>query len=268
MRGFLLTYNPLKSGIDYFEELISDTEIYGEAENNWSCGNRVDLPPGSVLFLMRLGVEPKGLLGLGTAVSWPHEELHWNPEKARAGVTSMFVDFRFTALSRDPLFPLDELEHRFPHMRWTPQISGIEIPAAILQRLLDEWPSRGTVDLLYPEEVQPGTTYEEGGVRRVLVDAYERNRHARDACVRHYGCACSVCDVTLESIYGAIASGFIHVHHVRPLSEVGREYRVDPIRDLRPVCPNCHAILHRNSSVLSVEELRSMLRNPRVEGAV
>ncbi len=36
-----------------------------------------------------------------------------------------------------------------------------------------------------------------------------------------------------------MGEGFIHVHHLKPLSEVGYEYRVDPIRDLRPVCPNC-----------------------------
>ena len=42
---------------------------------------------------------------------------------------------------------------------------------------------------------------------------------------------------------GREAEGYIHVHHLRGLSDVGGEYVVDPVNDLRPVCPNCHAVL-------------------------
>jgi len=34
------------------------------------------------------------------------------------------------------------------------------------------------------------------------------------------------------------------VHHLVPISKIGKKYRVDPIKDLRPVCPNCHAVIH------------------------
>jgi hypothetical protein len=40
------------------------------------------------------------------------------------------------------------------------------------------------------------------------------------------------------------ASLVIHVHHLRPQSSIGKRYRVNPIADLRPVCPNCHMVLH------------------------
>jgi 5-methylcytosine-specific restriction enzyme A len=257
MRGFLLTYNPAKSGIDYFEELVSDVETVGEASNNWSCGNRTDLPPGSALFLMRLGVEPKGLVGLGTAVSWPHEELHWDPDKAARGVTSMFVDFRFTSLTREPTFWLDELDRRFGAVRWTPQSSGMKLPESVVQWLLSEWPTRAGTIVLNPEEVALGTVYEEGAVRRVVVNAYERNRAARAACVKHHGYACAVCDVVLADIYGPVAERYIHVHHIRAISGVGAEYQVDPIQDLRPVCPNCHSVLHLTASLGEIEDLRA-----------
>ena len=60
-----------------------------------------------------------------------------------------------------------------------------------------------------------------------------------------------------------MADGYIHVHHLRPLSEVGEAHAVDPIKDLRPVCPNCHAVLHRRVPVFSIEELRTLLEQRR-----
>jgi predicted HNH restriction endonuclease len=43
------------------------------------------------------------------------------------------------------------------------------------------------------------------------------------------------------------------------LSEIGGEYIVDPVADLRPVCPNCHAVLHRRIPAYSIEEVRVFL---------
>ena len=59
--------------------------------------------------------------------------------------------------------------------------------------------------------------------------------------------------------YGEVAEGLIHVHHLRSLSEVGEEYIVDPIADLRPVCPNCHAVLHTRTPPFSIEEVVTFL---------
>jgi len=59
--------------------------------------------------------------------------------------------------------------------------------------------------------------------------------------------------------YGEIGDRFIHVHHLREISSVGAEYVVDPVEDLRPLCPNCHAMAHRRKPALSVSELRSLL---------
>lgn len=110
-----------------------------------------------------------------------------------------------------------------------------------------------------PDELPLGP-YREGAVRRVLVNIYERDRAARQACVAHYGTQCSVCGLDFKDRYGSLGVGFIHVHHVVPLSELGPEYELDPIRDLRPVCPNCHAMLHRRRPSLSITEVRATLR--------
>lgn len=117
----------------------------------------------------------------------------------------------------------------------------------------DTGPSSITEEIFQPER------YVEGASTRVAVNAYERNRKARAACIKHYGASCAVCDFNFEKVFGAIGRGFIHVHHVVSLSEIAKEYELDPIRDLIPVCPNCHAIIHLTQPMLSVEELRNYI---------
>ncbi|WP_422678748.1 hypothetical protein [Christiangramia echinicola] len=39
-----------------------------------------------------------------------------------------------------------------------------------------------------------------------------------------------------------------------------KEYNVDPIRDLIPVCPNCHFMLHKRTPAFTIEELKNMIK--------
>ena len=112
---------------------------------------------------------------------------------------------------------------------------------------------------LLPEEVSSPLFLVEGEVCRVLVNAYERNAEARRLCIEHYGDRCCVCGFDFAKVYGEVAAGYIHVHHVKPLSEIGQQYTVDPIADLRPVCPNCHAVLHRRVPAYDIEEVRALM---------
>lgn len=102
--------------------------------------------------------------------------------------------------------------------------------------------------------------YIEGAKKRVTADVYERNPMARVDCLEHYGYRCYVCGFDFEQQYGEIGSGYIHVHHLKPLAEIGKHYKVDPIKDLRPVCPNCHAMLHVNTELLTIEQLRRRVK--------
>lgn len=117
----------------------------------------------------------------------------------------------------------------------------------------------GHSSMRLPEEVEPGT-YPEGAIERIVVNAYERSASARAACIAHYGTRCRACEVDLGEVYGDIGEGFIHVHHLKPLAEIGQDYDVDPIQDLRPVCPNCHAMLHRTDPPMSIDGLHSRIR--------
>jgi 5-methylcytosine-specific restriction protein A len=42
--------------------------------------------------------------------------------------------------------------------------------------------------------------------------------------------------------------------------ELALSYRVNPIDELRPVCPNCHAMLHQIRPALAINELQSLLQ--------
>jgi len=103
--------------------------------------------------------------------------------------------------------------------------------------------------------------YREGSTKSILVNKYERDRQARDKCLSHYkNLNCQICGFNFEETYGDLGVGFIHVHHKVPLHQIKEEYEIDPIRDLIPVCPNCHAMLHRDKNrVLTVEELKILL---------
>ena len=110
-----------------------------------------------------------------------------------------------------------------------------------------------------PEEVDASETYVEGAAKTITVNAYERNRGARAKCIEHHGWACGVCGYDMAELYGEIGEGVIHVHHLRELAALGEEYEVDPINDLRPVCPNCHAILHTSSPAMTIKQLQKVL---------
>lgn len=114
-----------------------------------------------------------------------------------------------------------------------------------------------------PESIfDPNNLIPEGAKSRVTVNRYERNPIARQKCLEAKGYSCVVCGMNFEEVYGPMGKDFIHVHHVKPISEIGKKYEIDPVKDLVPVCPNCHAMLHHgtNGKVLTVEELAKIIK--------
>jgi 5-methylcytosine-specific restriction protein A len=47
------------------------------------------------------------------------------------------------------------------------------------------------------------------------------------------------------------------------LSGIGVEYEVNPIEDLRPVCPNCHAAIHHGGRLRDIQEVQQLLESAR-----
>jgi 5-methylcytosine-specific restriction protein A len=116
----------------------------------------------------------------------------------------------------------------------------------------EEFPSEYTTELF------------EGAKKSIIVNSYERNPVARQQCIKHWGTCCSVCEFDFEETYGALGTGFIHVHHLTPIAQIGKAYQIDPIKDLRPVCPNCHAMLHKQEPPLGIDELKEIIQDNRL----
>ena len=111
------------------------------------------------------------------------------------------------------------------------------------------------------ETTGSGGSIFEGAKKTFTVNAYERDPQARKDCLDKFGYLCKICEFDFEKTYGERGKEFIHVHHIVPLSEIKKEYEVDPIKDLIPVCPNCHAMLHRKGHTILPRELKSILFN-------
>jgi hypothetical protein len=105
----------------------------------------------------------------------------------------------------------------------------------------------------------------EGARVQVFVNMYERDRAARDKCIKKYGTDCYACGFSFRATYGERTDGIVHVHHLRPQAEIGEEYVLDPIADLRPVCPNCHAVLHWRIPAYSIMEVQALLRSAKLK---
>jgi 5-methylcytosine-specific restriction enzyme A len=114
-----------------------------------------------------------------------------------------------------------------------------------------------------PEEVG-GDAVVEGAKRTITVNVYERDPSARIRCIARWSCTCAVCGFDFARHFGELGKGFIHVHHLRPLAEIGEEYVLNPEEDLRPVCPNCHAMLHRVRPAMAIEDLQKIIKSAQV----
>lgn len=102
----------------------------------------------------------------------------------------------------------------------------------------------------------------EGGILDCHGNKYERNLKARKKCLEYYGYTCRVCGFDFEKMYGDIGHNFIEVHHrIEVSSHEGNRYKIDPIKDLIPVCSNCHSMLHRVKPALKIKQLQSYLKN-------
>lgn len=73
------------------------------------------------------------------------------------------------------------------------------------------------------------------------------------------GCTCYICRFDFEKTYRIIGKGFIHIHHLKQLSEINEEHVVNPETDLVPVCPNCHSMLHKKTPPFSILELKALM---------
>jgi 5-methylcytosine-specific restriction protein A len=265
-KTFLLAWNPKRwrwANIDDMSAKVNNDEIIFD---RWSSGVSKQARKGDRFFLIRLGEEPRGIFASGIIEEDSFEDLHWDEEKASAGETTNYVSIRYDTLinpETEPILSREVLNSsNLSEMHWDTQMSGIQIPDQISQELENVWASfKKSTIFSFPEEIETEQVeIFEGTVRRISINAYERNPEARRKCIEHYGAICSICQFDFKETYGEVGEGFIHVHHLKQISEIGETYKVDPIKDLRPVCPNCHAMIHKKQPPYMIEEIKRLLK--------
>jgi 5-methylcytosine-specific restriction protein A len=266
MKTYLLAWNPKRWIWDNIIQMSEDVKMGMVVYDRWSSGVSKRPQKGDRFFLIRLGEGPRGIFASGSIVKDSFEDLHWDEEKSSTGKTTNYVEIKYDTLLNpdvDPILPRDLLNMPpLSEMHWDTQMSGVHIPDNVVKELEQLWANfNHSTAFTFPEEVnQEQEEIFEGAVRKVIVNAYERNPEARQQCINHYGAKCSICGFDFFEVYGDVGKDFIHVHHLKQISEIGETYKVDPIKDLRPVCPNCHAVLHKQKPVYTIEEVKSFLR--------
>jgi len=187
--------------------------------------------------------------GLAAAKSWLRPTKEDKPTKG----FMKLVDHGKLELSLEALV----LQHPWDSL-FTPEQLDVARQRLAQYGYFDSRPEEIDRTELLPQEID-GETRTEGGVVSVRINRYERDPAARAGCIAYWGAQCCVCLFDFAAVYGDDFFEFIHVHHLIPLSSIGAEYKVNPIAHLRPVCPNCHAVIHRKRPCYCIEDVRRMM---------
>jgi len=261
MATYLLTWNPVKYPWEDIDYCIDEIHKHGHFRRYWSCGRSKKPVPGDKFYVLRQKLKPRGIMASGYITSEPYKDYSPHNKSGWSQYVWIVYDTIINPIkTEDKIFPRIRLdEPDFSKANWDTQVSGIQIPDEVVAKLDEEWFALNEPD--NPNTLDIVQQFIEGSRQQIYTTSYERNPKARVACLEFHGYSCAVCDFNFEEVFGDIGKNYIHVHHLRPLSEIGSEYVIDPIKDLCPVCPNCHAMLHRkkDEDFNSIEELKKIV---------
>lgn len=252
MTTWLLTGNDTRDwDRGWWQNAISRTARGHKVKRSWSTGPATSPQIGDRFFMLRQG-SVRGIVGTGWCTSDSFRDEHWADPRREANYVDIALD---VALAGEDRLPVEVLKAHFPSQHWRPQSSGTKLHIDIEDQLEELWAEH----LGRTAEEAVGSTYIEGAMQRAVVNRYERSPQARAACIAAHGTACVVCGFDFEKIYGPAGRGRVVVHHLIELSRIGKAYEVDPVEDLRPVCPNCHLMIHSRRTPYSIDELKALL---------
>ena len=268
---YIFTWNPRTTAISNYNRKAGATKAGGVVRDDWSTGNTKSIESGSRFFLLRQ-VEDRGIVGAGITTSSVWLGRNWKNHRKRAN----YVDIAFDQLlPTDDLLSVEDLKTQVDFDWDHLYASGVEVKGNAVKQLERLWARHlykvGRLDSS-PRTNGPLSTdghlttdhFIEGAMTANLINVYERNKKARNACLRHFGKKCAVCGFDPTTVYGDLGTDLIHVHHLKELASSRRPRRVDPIKDLRPICPNCHAAIHAKTPAFSIKQLQAIMkRNAR-----
>ncbi len=261
MSAYLFVHNPKIWPWDYIEESIRQLETRGVIAEQWPVRSHRQVQPGDRAFVVRVGpVNNKGIFAAGYVSTMPFISENWD------GAHSVGIDFeKLLNPDKEPILPLEILQsENLAQQNWTPQSSGISIRPEVIEELEKVWFDFLTTKNIRSNPFEPPAntnqnSFPEGTSNQVISTRYERNPYARKLCLDHYGYTCFICGFNFENIYGAVGKDYIHVHHLTQIEAGSR--KTDPINDLRPVCPNCHAMIHRSKDAYSIEAVKEFIKS-------
>ena len=133
MNTYLFAWNPKKWNWKNLEKKIEQIEKRGSANEKWSVISHRKIKRGDRAFLMRLGQEPKGIIGSGIVVTAPFLSTHWGQKDKL--VYRVVIDFEVILHpQKEPLLNLNLLNQgKLAKINWTPQSSGVQIDSNVTQ---------------------------------------------------------------------------------------------------------------------------------------
>jgi predicted HNH restriction endonuclease len=204
-------------------------------------------------------------MGSGWVSEPPKLTTHWNKEKAKAGEQNLSIICEWERIinpEKDSPLPLSQLQQgNLGEVHWTPQSSGVLIPAQIANELEHIWAKHIGASSLGSVFVDDEITATEGEERLALVRHRRREQKLRAAKLSQFrqkngGLHCEVlgCGFDFEKVYGSLGKDFAHVHHLKPLGNRESPSQTS-LDDLAIVCANCHAMIHRGGKCRALNEL-------------
>ncbi|MBG6215891.1 5-methylcytosine-specific restriction protein A [Arthrobacter sp. CAN_A6] len=262
MTAILLGWNP-DSRNDWepgYPSVREELRRSGLVRQRWSVGGPTPIPPGSDAWLVLQGKGARGLIGHGVVASDTFEDSD--------GGGWIAVEFD-TLLEQGDHIQAAVLSDLVPGVPWEANIrSARSVEPSDEAAIRDVWTGHRPLDDMDPILPVPGT-YPQSALTRVSVNRYERDPEARRICLAQHGFSCAVCRFDFEAVYGPEGRGLISVHHLVPATQLVPGYELDPVRDLLPLCPNCHSMAHRRSVPFTPAELRRMMSGAGfIEGSI
>jgi 5-methylcytosine-specific restriction protein A len=257
--GVILGWTPGRRDRWDYRAAVEHMAESGRSLDRWTTDHRLEILPETDVWLLLQGSSDggAGLIGHGIVMSESYEAIR--PGETDAAGWHVSIAF-------DALLPLgeqirpDALCAAVPDVSWGTAMSlpSMSVPLSAEPGLRQLWREQGPRAAGHAQLV-PGTCPPEA-VTRIEVNRYERDADARRVCLAFHGTSCAVCGFSFEASYGEAGTDAVEVHHTVPPAMLGGGYQLDPVADLVPLCPNCHAMAHLGvSSPRTVSELRNLI---------
>lgn len=152
--SYLISWNPTRWDWQTFTEDRAATIEDRTVTHRWRTSSKKPKVDDRV-YLLRTGLEPRGIIARGKVVKPPYIDAHWDEAKAQSGKTTYFIDVEFEDIrdpAQDAFVPVDLLASKIAGQDWSPQSSGIVIkPRAVraLDRLWEDTEAAQQAEELY-----------------------------------------------------------------------------------------------------------------------